>query len=179
MGACKALLRTGGIPFLERIARLYAELEIPAVAVLGEDAEKILSTVDLHGAAALLNPRPEEGPLSSLLLALGRLQTASALLVHPVDHPLVATETVRSLQTVHRRVPSCILIPSHRGSRGHPTLFPRRFFPDLRAAPLDQGARWTVRRNRASTLWVEVDDAGILANLNTPGDLHRFGVPGP
>lgn len=176
MGTCKALLELGGLTFLERVARLYSEAGVRAVAVVGEDLRENVGPLDLAGAAVVVNPHPENGPISSLLLALRRLDAASGLLLHPVDHPLVGIETVRALLAEHRRLPSKILIPAHGGQKGHPPLFPRRFFPGLRACPPDQGARWVVHRNRASVELVSVEDPGILANLNTPEDLATFGV---
>ncbi len=177
MGFPKALARIGSTTFLGRILRTYQAAGIPAWVVVGPDCGELQSLPELAFSATIVNPRPELGPLSSFRLALRELTLASGVILHPVDHPLVGTHAIESLTLWHRRAPACILVPSHHGLKGHPTLFPGRFFPDLRDCPLDEGARAVVRQNPASTLLVPVEDAGVLANLNTPSDLARWRVP--
>ncbi len=176
MGFPKALARIGSDTFVGRIRELYRRAGILVCVVAGPESTQIQSLPNLAGTPIFVNPRPEEGPLSSLRLALDHLALASAVIAHPVDHPLVEAGTLRSLAKWHRRAPACILVPRHRGVKGHPTLFPGRFFPDLLACPLDEGARAVVRQNPASTLLVPVQDKGVLANLNTPADLMAWGV---
>lgn len=173
MGFPKSLVEVCGETFLGRILKTHRQAGLPVCVVLGEDAEPICARVDLFGALTLINPTPENGPLSSLRLALSRLGEASAVIVHPVDHPLVAPGAVQMLAARHRRCPDCILIPTHQGCKGHPTLFPGRFYRDLRECPLEEGARWVVRRYPASTLWLPTWDSGILYNLNTPEETAR------
>jgi molybdenum cofactor cytidylyltransferase len=68
----------------------------------------------------------------------------------------------------YRRVPHCIIIPEYHGKRGHPVVFPARYYPDLRRAPLDEGARSVVRSNRAANHLLGVSDRNILLNVDTP-----------
>lgn len=174
MGVPKALLSIDREAFLERILLTCRSAELPVCVVLGDDHALIRASVDFAGAAVFINPHPCQGPLSSLQIALGFLCDSSAVIVHPVDHPLVSPPTIRGLAECHRRVPACILIPQYRGRKGHPALFPSRFYPCLREAPLEEGARWVVRHHPASTRLLPVEDAGILANLNRPGDLSYW-----
>ena len=174
MGRPKALVPLGGKAFLQHILDRHLTLGSDSWVVLGRQHRQIRSRLDLTRAQVLVNPEPDRGPLSSLLLVLERLDGYDGVLVHPVDHPLVATSTLHALLREHFRCPACILIPRHRGKKGHPVLFPHRFFAELKQAPLNQGARWVVRRRLSSQLLVPVVDAGVVTNVNLPEQVDRL-----
>jgi len=167
MGSPKALLSLRGRTFLERIIDIYESARISQVIVLGRNAAEITERVHPYSGRILVNPDPSRGPLSSLLIALQEVSETDAFILHPVDHPVVRMETVQSLAGIHERLPGCILIPDFRGRRGHPVLIPRKFYADLRSAPLSEGARWAVRSNRTANHIVEVSDPGVLMNIDT------------
>ena len=52
-------------------------------------------------------------------------------------------------------------------------------FAELLSAPEDQGARVVVNNNASRVVYLEVDDAGILLDLDTPEELHRAGLSLP
>jgi CTP:molybdopterin cytidylyltransferase MocA len=170
MGSPKALLKIENRMFLARVLDTYCSVGIPTYVVLGTHATLVENHVDLSSATVLKNPEPSRGPLSSLLIALQESSDSAAFILHPVDHPMVSVNTIRRLIEGYYRVPHCILIPSYRGRRGHPVLIPSRFYPDLRSAPLSEGARWVVRANRAANHLLAVDDPGILVNIDTKQD---------
>jgi molybdenum cofactor cytidylyltransferase len=168
MGLSKALLRISETTFLQRIIETHQSLGLPVSVVLGDDSSLIRAKIDLSSVSVLLNPNPSQGPLSSLRIALDHNSDSEALVLHPVDHPLVTPDTVTRLIGRYREVPHCIIIPQYHGRRGHPVLFPARYYPDLRRAPLAEGARSVVRSNRAANHLLEVPDCNILLNIDTP-----------
>ncbi len=174
MGSPKPLLELRGKSFLRTIIDRHKLFSSSVCVVLGRHNLHIAERVDLSDTTVLINPDPTRGALSSLLIALGHLGESEGLLIHPVDHPLVLASTVECLVQCHRRLPASILMPSVHGRKGHPVLFPQRFFFDLRQAPLEEGARWVVHQNPASTFLVPVEDPGILENVNTPAQVSRL-----
>ena len=174
MGTTKALLRIEGRTFIEQIHRLHLGISKKICIILGRQADVIRSRVKLKGAVLLRNPRPEEGPLSSIRIGLRELEGSTGVIIHAVDQPLVRRATIRILQSTHSQYPDAIIIPCRAERRGHPVLFPSGLFPDLLRAPLDVGARWVVRQNPGAVRLVEVDDPGILENINTPEDWKRI-----
>ncbi len=173
MGSPKALIYLQGKTFLGRIIETHKQAGLPICVVLGENRRQIERLTNLSEVVVVINPRPEKGQLSSLHTALQLVEDSSALLMHPVDHPLVKIETVLLLVQAHQHFEESILIPEFRGRTGHPILFSRRFYPDLRQAPLNQGARWVVRQNPEAIIQVPVQDQEILRNINRPRDLPR------
>jgi CTP:molybdopterin cytidylyltransferase MocA len=53
-------------------------------------------------------------------------------------------------------------------------IFDRRLFGELRAAPLDEGARIVVRAHWDESVDVPVDDPGALMDIDTPADYQRL-----
>ncbi|MCK7579437.1 MAG: NTP transferase domain-containing protein [Chromatiales bacterium] len=59
----------------------------------------------------------------------------------------------------------------HRGQRGHPVGFSAEFAPALRALQGDRGARDLLARHADRLQCLEVDDPGVLLDVDTPADL--------
>lgn len=169
----KALARLDGESFLDRVLAVHATLTEARVVVLGFHHEEISRSIDLSAVNVVVNPNPERGQLSSLQEALCFLSGSPAVLVHPVDHPLVRRRTLSRLLRAHRAIPGSILIPRHGDRKGHPVLFPGRFVAELLGAPVEKGARRVVHQNPGSVLQVEVQDPGILENIDTPAQLQE------
>jgi molybdenum cofactor cytidylyltransferase len=163
-----------GVSFLRRIVDLHHSAGLPVCVVLGYSREEILRTLDLSDVTVLINSHPERGQLSSLHIGLREMLDRPAVLVHPVDHPAVKGDTIAALLRSHLEAPESIIIPEHAGRKGHPVLFPRRFYPDLLRAPLYEGARHVVRRSPEELRTVLVSDVGILRNIDTPSDYQHL-----
>jgi molybdenum cofactor cytidylyltransferase len=127
--------------------------------------------------AVVENPDYLRGQLSSIKAALPQIsREAGAAMIHLTDHPMVRPETFRAVVDQFRRCGKPIVIARHGGRRGHPVIFAREMFAELAAMPEDQGARAVVARDPARVAYVDVDDAGILTDLDTPEDLARAGL---
>jgi molybdenum cofactor cytidylyltransferase len=61
--------------------------------------------------------------------------------------------------------------PIHQGVRGHPVLVSRRLFPDLLALEGDTGARAILDRLGADLMLAQVDDPGVLFDVDRWADL--------
>ena len=172
MGSAKALLDAGGQSFLARVVSALAAGGCgPVVVVAREAAGAVAAEAEAAGAVAAANPDPGEGPISSIRLALaGWGGGMDGCAICPVDHPLVTGATVRSLVACFREGSADIVIPAWRGRRGHPAIFHRRLFPELLDPDLPEGARTVVRRRPARVRECVVEDAGVIADIDTPSE---------
>jgi CTP:molybdopterin cytidylyltransferase MocA len=179
MGGPKALLRSGGETFVARTARLLADSGAdPVIAVLGHESDRVESEAGLPpGVLVVRNPRYRDGMLTSVLAGVAAAEAtgAEALLLHPVDHPLVASATIERV-VVALLAGARIAVPSHEGRRGHPGGFAASAWPALRAAPLDVGARAVLRDHPDWIIHCE-GDPGCVAGIDTPDDYERW-MPG-
>ncbi|MDF3936744.1 nucleotidyltransferase family protein [Pseudomonas citronellolis] len=64
-----------------------------------------------------------------------------------------------------------IVFPLHDGQRGHPVIFGRAFWPELLGLRGDEGARAVLQAHRDAWLAVDVADAGVLRDVDTPAAL--------
>ena len=173
MGRDKALLPLGEQTFLEHLAGLLDGEVEPLLVVLGHHADQIERQARLPAAAKVLhNPEYSLGQLSSLHVALRSLdqRQIDAVLVCLVDHPGITKQVLRALRTSFEQSRAMIMIPTWHGRRGHPVLFSSRLFQELLDAPLDQGARAVVRHHAQEVETVDVDEEGILWDVDRPED---------
>jgi molybdenum cofactor cytidylyltransferase len=56
----------------------------------------------------------------------------------------------------------------HHGKRGHPAVFGAALFAELADPSLEGGARTVVHRHLDRALLVDVEDAGVLTDIDTP-----------
>ena len=186
-GRPKALLPTGhgNETFLARIVAALRKGGVDDVVVVaGYHVEAIVHAANLLASPVrvLHNPAPEHGQLSSLLVALKAIDHpgVGAMLVTLVDLPLVRPATVQAVLEGYRRTGAPIVRPTREGRHGHPILFDRALFDELRRADPERGAKPVVRAHAADGLEIETEDHGAFDDVDTPEDYERvFGVPPP
>lgn len=172
MGGPKALLPIDGETFLARVCRLFARPGIDSVvAVLGAESERVRREAGLPAeASVVVNDGWREGMLTSVWRGLDEAEDrgADAILLHPVDHPLVEPETIdRVVEAL--RASAAIAVPTWEGRRGHPGGFHRTVFAALRAAPPESGARAVLAANTDRVVHV-VGGPGCVTGIDTPED---------
>ncbi len=180
MGRAKALLpaRDPGVSFLELLAGALRSGGVADVLVVGrpEDAPLQEKTASMQPPARFVpNPHAHLGQLSSLVAGLNVADRPGtrAVLVAPVDAPLVSGDTVAALLAAFDATLAPVVRPVHRGRHGHPVLFARSVFDELRHADPSRGARAVVAAHASTVMNVEVDDPGIVEDIDTPEDYQR------
>jgi len=184
MGRTKALLPLGssGETFLQRIVRVLRDGGADAVVVvIGGDGAAVRASLPRDDAqiSAVENPRYEDGQLSSLLVGLAaverRYDNVEAVMMTLVDLPLISEATVRAVREAFLANPGAPLVRPRRGGRyGHPVIFNRSIFGELRRADPSKGAKPVVHAHAAEEVNVDVDDEGAFIDIDTPEDYERF-----
>lgn len=170
MGRDKGLLELGGRTFLRRTVEALAEGGCdPVLVIVAEGEDTLAAEASAAGAVVLLNPDPGDGPITSLRIALSALDASVAGVAYlPVDHPMVEAETVRALLQAARSGEAPLTIPSYRSKRGHPAIFSRALFVELLDPELEGGAKTVVHRHLSEARLVDVDDEGVVVDIDTP-----------
>lgn len=183
MGRPKAsLLAAGAHSFVTQLVTTLLAAGLTDVSVVIRPDDEVvgpaLAAGGLEATRLVMNPFHQTGQLSSVQAAVraARVAGARGLLVVPVDMPLVRVATVRALLGAFHAGGAPIVRPLYQGRHGHPVIFSRLVFDDLLAADPNVGARAVVRGRGAAD--VEVDDPGVLEDVDTPADYERlFGRP--
>ena len=177
MGRDKALLAYHGRTFLETILGTLREAGIARIAVvLGHHADEIRKAVNLEGVEVVVNNEYLRGQTSSLQAALRALEDPDleAIVLSLVDHPVVSAATVRALLKSYGQSHAPVIIPTYRGQRGHPVVIARDLFPELQVLGPKEGANIVVRKYGDQTRFVDVDDPGILLDVDDPDTYGRL-----
>ena len=178
MGSPKAALRTpDGESFITRIVRTLTDAGVvDLVIVSGRHHDAVVDALARDGVHAhpriVRNPDPSRGQLSSLLVGMNAVTTPASdgLMMTLVDVPLVRASTVIAVIDAWRRSRAPIVRPAIGDRHGHPVIFDRSLFDEIRRAPLDAGAKSVVRAHESEIVNVAVDDEGCVTDVDTPGD---------
>lgn len=171
MGSPKQHVLLNGSTFLEHLLARLAALRgrLGDLFFVGQaQDEKARGKILGFGGRWVVNPAPDDGPLSSIRLAMGGIPPGTGFLLWPVDHPFVAVSTVEALLGEIEADPTSLVIPSDGERRGHPSYFPAWLRDELFAAPLDAGAKWVVQQHPDRIRHVLTTDPWIRRNINTP-----------
>lgn len=178
MGKDKALLAYRGRTFLETLFANLREAGLKRIAVvLGHHAEEIRRAVNLPDAQWISNPDYRLGQTSSLQAGLRALAHAEleGIVLCLVDHPAISVEVIRTLLKSFRQTGASVVVPTCGGRRGHPILIARSLFKELLDLGPESGANTVIRKHREATHFVEVEDPGVLLDIDDPEAYQRLG----
>ena len=180
MGTPKALLATvEGQLFVSHIVRTWHTAGVRNVIVVtGRDHDAIAAamTDDAFIPSPLIvqNADPSRGQLSSLIVGLDAAGASEGVLMTLVDSPLATHATVTAVIDAWRRSRAAIVRPAIGDTHGHPVLFDRVLFDELRRAPQSVGAKAVVRAHEREIVNVQVSDEGCVVDFDTPLDYDRY-----
>ena len=184
MGRPKALLKVtaDGPTFVERLTITLIAGGAAEVLVVGRpDDEALVAEVDrLARAGARIrlieNAHADRGQLSSVVAGLDAADHPGVrgVLVTPVDAPLVRRETIEALLALFTARLAPVVRATYRGQHGHPVIFSRAVFDDLRHADPSVGAKAVVRAHAGQALDADLDDPAIVQDVDEPEDYARL-----
>lgn len=132
--------------------------------------EELVAALRERGWQAVITPRAELGMGASLAAAVAASADADGWLVALADMPLIRSATVAAVANA-LRARAMLAAPVYHGRRGHPVGFSAQLRPQLLALDADVGAREILRSAGNRLVNIEVDDSGILIDIDLPQDL--------
>jgi molybdenum cofactor cytidylyltransferase len=192
MGDLKPLLEVEGRTLLEwAVSGFHGAGVDDVIVVTGHRDAEVATVAERAGAAVRDNPGFEDGMFSSVRAGVAALDPGVArFFLLPADVPLVRPETIGRLARAGRpgpvgegaEQPSSagpgtapeVLYPAVAGATGHPPLVAASLRAEILAAGPsgpEGGLRALLMGHIAASAIVEVDDAGVLLDADTPEDL--------
>ena len=179
MGQAKQLLRVGGRMVLERTLENVRRSGVEEVVlVLGFSAEIIqqkLPTALLEDLKVVVNRGYEQGMAGSLREGLAAVSPMmDAALIVLADQPFVRPETIDRVIDKYRQTKAKIVIPFYMGQRGNPVLLDRSVFSEVMALEGDTGSRAIFGNHADGIVEVDVNDEGIVLDIDDRADYERL-----
>ncbi len=182
MGRPKLTLPIAGVPLITRLIEALRHGGADPVVVVTpptslEGASELATLARQAGAMVLVANAPTPDMRSTVEIGLRWLMSGpapEALLLAPGDSPGITPALVRTVIEAFRQDPSAIVVPSHRGRRGHPLLLPWTRAIEILALPPDVGVNALLEARASTVRRLEVHDAGTLADLDTPEEYRRW-----
>lgn len=173
----KLLARIDDAPLLTHTLKLWCDVSPVSKVFLitGFEHERVGAYAHHERVSALYNSKWEEGMGASLALGFeAAAQGADGVFVALADMPWIKPQTIDALIKSFATAPKpAISAPFFQGRRGHPVLFDAAYVEQVRRLSGDEGARSIL--SGAPITKVHVDDPGILADIDEPGQLRRPG----
>ena len=177
--ADKLLAPVDGVAAVLRAHAALAAAVDAVIAVVRPDArgERVAAPLRQAGCEVAVCADADHGMGHSLACAARHAarRGAAVVVVMLGDMPFVRADTVARIASGVRSAAD-IVAPHHAGRRGHPVAFGAAHLPALADLQGDRGAAGLLARHRPIRL--DVDDAGVLLDVDTPADLDRGGLPG-
>lgn len=142
------------------------------IAVVRPGDEDLAAVLTQAGVRVAVCDQAAAGMGHSLACGARLVPAGSDVLVALGDMPAVAPHTIaRIIGTLEAG--AAIAVPCHQGRRGHPVGFSSRLVPDLQSLTGDHGARRVLLENASSVQEIDVDDPGVLLDVDTRGALRQ------
>lgn len=168
----KLLMEVEGASMVERSIQPIIEAKLESIVVVtGFENEKIQSYLSGYDLKFVFNERFEEGMGTSLALGVESIVAVKpdGMMISLGDLPYLKNESV--LAVVERFCSfggEKIVVPVYSGVQGHPIIFPFRYAEELKSLKDDTGARYLVRREEGSVVKIELEDMGIVKDVDSP-----------
>jgi molybdenum cofactor cytidylyltransferase len=178
-GPNKLLCEVGGATMIERAVRAAVDSRCTQVVVVtGWQAERVEAAFEavrtFKPRKVVHNPDHSQGLSSSLRCGVAALpRSVDAALVLLADMPWIGAAHIdRLIGAFDARDPA--IVAAIRGDRrGHPVLWPRRYFPSIATLAGDVGARELLARNASEVRGVQFETDDIFDDIDTPQELAR------
>jgi molybdenum cofactor cytidylyltransferase len=158
-----------GSSVLEASVALYQSCGLPLRVCIRPDDESIAELLDSLQVETIVCRAAQAGMGQTIADGVAAMPPWKAVLIALADMPFIQPGTVRKL--ADELMEDAICLPVYEGRTGHPVGFGRRFYPELKKLSLDSGARSIVQGNTNAVATIEVNDGGILQDIDQPQDL--------
>jgi molybdenum cofactor cytidylyltransferase len=174
-GAPKLLQDLHGKPLVRWSAEWLRGAPVDEIiVVVPPDSGGLQSALEGIDARFVTNPHPELGLASSIAFGVAGVNAATqAIFVVLGDEPMLGRGALLRVHERYQAGGAKIVAPTFAGVPGHPVLFDRSVFDELRTFSGDSGARAVLDRDPGRVAFVEMAES-MPMDVDTPEDLARL-----
>jgi len=177
----KLLIEIDGVPMVRGVVEMLRQYRAdPIVVVTGHERERVAAALKDLSVTLVHNPNFAQCLSTSLKVGMASLGAdIDGALVCLGDMPRVsATEVDRLIGAFNPVEGRGIVVPTRNGKRGNPVLWSQRFFAEMSQVAGDVGARHLIGAYPEMVAEVEMEDDGVLTDIDTPQALAKLATSG-
>lgn len=177
MGATNKLLaEIDGKPMVRRVVETVGQSQAgPVVVVTGHESARVRQALEGLQVTFVENPDYADGLSTSLAAGVAALPgEVDGAVVCLGDMPLVEPRHINKLiSAFDPEEGRTICVPVSRGKRGNPVLWGADYFAEMKKVKGDVGAKHLLGQHAEAVCEVELDDAAVLTDIDTPDALEK------
>jgi molybdenum cofactor cytidylyltransferase len=149
------------------------------VVVVGHEKCRVIDAVSDNRVKFVYNTEYVEGMSTSVKVGVSAvIKYSDIILIHPGDVFFTRPETLNLLIekaiALRREGKEFILIPRYGSKGGHPLIVTKELAENIKfISEEEKGLKGFLNRYRDKVIYVNVDDVGVLADVDTLEDLKR------
>ena len=163
-----ASLNNGATVFSQTLENIQQAIQDVVVVTRPELAEELIQYCD----SLQIFDQAERGMGATLAYGISLIQDRDSCLVCLADMPFINPDSYRAVANALRS--DNIVLPFHAGQAANPVGFGKQYFSELMALTGDSGGRPVVQAHRDAVLELDLQDPGVLADIDTPEELDRL-----
>lgn len=176
MGKEKALLPfLNGKSFVSHLIDVYSKLKNSTLyIILNANNEKQIKQAirnRYHNLVFLINPKPENGRLSSIRVGLNKMEKGKGVFIQNIDNPFINEVLIEDM--INRYETNGFLVPQYHGKNGHPLLLGAHLVQELREQKVTITDLKHFLNNQEKYTYT-TSSKTVLANINTPEDYEKW-----
>jgi molybdenum cofactor cytidylyltransferase len=148
-----------------------------AVAVVRPQQRALADLLHSRGWQIVRCPEAALGMGHSLAAGVAASADASGWIIALGDMPFIASNIHRTVGE-HLRTGATLVATQYQEQRGHPVAFGKEWLHDLKALNGEQGGQAILRQYRQRLILVDVDDPGVVKDIDHPSDLEDLALSG-
>lgn len=166
---------SNGLPLITQTVRTMLTVLDTVMVVVPPEHEALAKLLNDEAVHLTINPVANVGMGNSLACGVTATSDALGWIICLADMPWIQATTLNKVMTALQDG-HALVAPRYQNLRGHPVGFGREYRETLMNLQGDVGARSVVKQHKAQLQYLDVNDPGILLDVDTPADLLPPGI---
>ena len=163
------LLPFGNLSIIEEVLQSATRSFIDKTfVILGSDKEAIGQLIQDYPVETVFNSLYRNGMLSSVQAGLKSVnEETTAIMVLLGDQPMIGSSIMSEMIETYRTSDKEIIVATYRGKRGHPLLFGKKYFRQVKELTVENSLKELLLNNPDDIEEMETDSSEILRDIDT------------
>jgi len=145
------------------------------IVVVGHDSSNVIETLSDRAVKFITNSNYKDGMTTTIQQGvLNSNPESNGFLICLADQPYLKSEDysliVDKFNKLIKSKNSAIVIPTYQGKRGNPVCFSSNYKEQILNHPNRKGCKGIIRKNSKYVYEFEMQNAGIVHDIDTPSD---------